>query len=118
MHTQRSAWTLRAAVDDIDDARARLAGEGGTRVVAARAALERAIALLAIAATDADLPDGMRDAAQRGRIVLSSHLLAADDLAEVGVGDEAVVSLLSRGLERTADEVRADGVCTEAPARN
>jgi hypothetical protein len=91
--------TLKAAADDIGSARRQLELGGEAAISTARVSLERAVDLLAPAMTDSELPYPVRNAAQRCRVVLSSHLLAAYDFEAVGAETAAVVSLLYRAAD-------------------
>jgi hypothetical protein len=107
--------TLQAAAEDIGAARRHLELRGDAGISTARASLERAIALLAPASSDEDLPDDARDAAMRCRVVLSSHLLAADDFEAVGIERAAIVSLLYRATDSSELEAAILDVRASAP---
>jgi hypothetical protein len=97
---------LKNAGDELRFARAQLERSGASAITTARGSLERAIALLGSASTDQDLPLDARKAALGCRVVVSSHLLAADDFEAVGIDGEIVASRLylaadSRELEAT-----------------
>jgi hypothetical protein len=90
---------LHDAGAELRAARRQLDRAGASAVQIARGSLERAVALLACAATDEDLCLDVRDAALGCRVVVSSHLLAAGDFEAVGLDRATVASLLYRATD-------------------
>jgi len=105
---------LKATAADVDAARREIEVCGETGIPAARALIERAIVALASATGDGDLPTSVRDAALRLRVVLASHVLAADDLEAVGIAKATVASVLSRA----ADSSELDAAIRNAVVSN
>ena len=105
---------LKAAAADVGSARREIEVCGSSGIPAARALIERAIALLAPATGDHDLPAAVRDAALRLRVVLASHVLAVDDLEAVGIGRATVASV----LYRAADSSELDAAMRDAFVSN
>jgi hypothetical protein len=103
---------LELAAGDIDRARRMLDGNGVAAIPAARRHLEAATARLGPVAADDDADPDVRRAAERCRVTLSSHLLAADNLEVVGFEPGAVLTMLARGA--TAGLHEATGAASAA----
>jgi hypothetical protein len=90
---------LTRAGDELRCARAQLERSGASAIAIARGSLERAVALLGSASINHDLPVDVRKAALGYRIVVSSHMLAAEDFEAVGIDRETIASRLYRGAD-------------------
>jgi hypothetical protein len=93
----------RAAVltvtQDVHRARRQLRQLGPEALPVAQSHLENAVARLGRVTATAGLPSELTQVAAAWRVRLSSHLLAAHDLAAAGAPSTTVVRVLRRGTE-------------------
>jgi hypothetical protein len=93
----------RRAAYDIQRARQQLDLRGVAAVATARVHLETAVARLHPLVARDDLPLTTRRSVERCRALLSSHLLAAEDLEAAGVSTTVIARLLRRATDAYDD---------------
>jgi hypothetical protein len=100
---------LRRTAQDVERARREIDTIGALAIPRVRTYFETAIARLGPLTASDDVPGDVRRIAERCRLTLSSHLLAAEDLEAAGMPLSAVAMLLRRATDSAVLTVRADG---------